>query len=181
MEVKREMMKCIAVVFAALLGVSAALAAPRAAEKKPDIAKQILRDKLRADKKFVVAINLPLTEEEGARFWPVYDAYQAELEAIDVRAVDLILAYQDADTTHTLDDKTAKQLAEAMLAIDDDDAKLRHRYFEKMLGLLSPIKTARYFQIEGRIRAANRNEITSKIPLMEEGKTDGSRSFSIGS
>ena len=33
----------------------------------------ILRQKVKADKKLVVAANLQLTDAEGAAFWPVYD------------------------------------------------------------------------------------------------------------
>ena len=40
---------------------------------------QILRDKIRADKKLVVAQNMPLTDSEASAFWPIYDAYQADL------------------------------------------------------------------------------------------------------
>ena len=56
----------------------------------------ILRQKVKADKKLVVAENLMLTEAEGAKFWPVYDAYQKELQQINERLKAVILAYADA-------------------------------------------------------------------------------------
>ena len=34
---------------------------------------QILRDKIRADKKLVVATNMELTESEAKNFWPIYN------------------------------------------------------------------------------------------------------------
>ena len=36
---------------------------------------EILRQKIKADKKLVVAANMNLTEAEAKAFWPVYDAY----------------------------------------------------------------------------------------------------------
>src|ERR1044072_2062237 len=33
----------------------------------------LLRRNLRAEKKKVIALNVPLTEEEATKFWPVYD------------------------------------------------------------------------------------------------------------
>jgi hypothetical protein len=39
---------------------------------------EIVKEKIRTDKKLFVATNLQLTESEAKAFWPVYDAYQAE-------------------------------------------------------------------------------------------------------
>ena len=46
---------------------------------------QIVRDKVRADKKLLVAENMQLTESEGKAFWPLYDSYQRELDKINAR------------------------------------------------------------------------------------------------
>ena len=45
-----------------------------AAQDKPADNMQILRDKIKADKKLVVATNMELTESEAKGFWPIYDA-----------------------------------------------------------------------------------------------------------
>ena len=37
---------------------------------------EILRQKLKADRKLVIAANLELTDAEGKAFWPIYDAYR---------------------------------------------------------------------------------------------------------
>jgi len=140
----------------------------------------ILQEKLRADKKFVVANNLPLVEREAIRFWPVFDAYQAELETIDVRVAGIILDYHDADSASMLNDTVATKLAEQMLAVEDEEAALRHRYFARLLQVLPPVKVARYLQIEGKIRAAKRYEISSQIPLIEERKPERNGAPSSG-
>ena len=36
---------------------------------------EIFREKLRADKKLIVAQNMELSDAEGKIFWPVYNAY----------------------------------------------------------------------------------------------------------
>jgi hypothetical protein len=46
---------------------------------------QILLDKIRADKKLLVAANMELTELEAKGFWPVYEDYQRDLTAINQR------------------------------------------------------------------------------------------------
>jgi hypothetical protein len=39
----------------------------------------ILRDKIKADKKLLVADNMQLTDREAKGFWPIYDACQKDL------------------------------------------------------------------------------------------------------
>lgn len=161
-------MKSLFLAFAC--GICTLVANPAFGQDRPADNTPILLGKLRADKKLLVATNLPLMEREASQFWPVYDAYQAELEAIDGRIARIIVDYQVADRTDTLNDKVARKLSEETLAVEDDEAKLRHRYFAKLLQVLPPFKVARYLQIEGEIRAAKRYEITSQIPLIEERK-----------
>src|SRR3954464_4598615 len=63
--------------------IAASLAAPAMAQTAGTANMEILRQKIKADKKLVVADNLKLTDAEGAAFWPVYDAYQKDLQAIN--------------------------------------------------------------------------------------------------
>ena len=55
---------------------------------------QILRDKLMADKKLVVAANMALTEGEAKAFWPLYEQYQKELHQINDRTAMLLVGYE---------------------------------------------------------------------------------------
>ena len=88
---------------------------------------EILRQKIKADKKLVVAQNLNLTEAEGTAFWPVYDAYQKDLEQINQRLTAMILAYADAYNKGPVTNEAAKKLLDEALAIDDAEAKLKSR------------------------------------------------------
>ena len=46
---------------------------------------EILREKITADKKFVVANNMNLTDAETKEFWPIYESYQRDLHQINRR------------------------------------------------------------------------------------------------
>ena len=48
---------------------------------------QALRASVRADKKALVVSTLNLTEAEAKKFWPIYDAYQRDLDMINRRRV----------------------------------------------------------------------------------------------
>ena len=69
----------------ALLIVAALLAVPAFAQGQPADTMQILREKLKADKKLLVAANMELTEAEAKGFWPLYEEYQKELHKINDR------------------------------------------------------------------------------------------------
>jgi hypothetical protein len=127
----------------------------------------ILRQKVKADKKLVVAENLQLTEAEGAKFWPVYDAYQKELTQINERLTAVILAYAEAYKKGAVPDATAKKLIEDAAAVDDAEATLKRNSLPKILAVLPAAKAARYVQIENKIRAAIRYELAAGIPLVQ--------------
>src|SRR6266508_5061043 len=66
-----------------------------AAQDKPADNMQILRDKIKADKKLVVATNMELTELEAKDFWPIYEQYQKDLAKINQRVANLLESYAD--------------------------------------------------------------------------------------
>lgn len=127
---------------------------------------QILLDKVKADKKLVVAANMTLTESEAKAFWPIYDAYQKDLQAINERLGKTILAYADAYNKKSLTDAQAKQLTQEALAIDQDEITLRKTYATRLEGVIPGMKVARYLQIENKIRAAIRMDLAAGIPLV---------------
>jgi hypothetical protein len=146
----------------------ALLAAPAfAQDKSADMNMQILRDKIKADKKVVVAANMELTDAEAKAFWPIYDAYQNDLKAINERLGNAILVYADAYKARTLNDDMAKKLLDEAIAIEESEAKLRKDYAAKLTKVLPATKAARYLQIESKIRAAVRYELAANIPLVE--------------
>ena len=66
-----------------LIALVAALAAPATAQDGGTSTMEILRQKVKADKRLLVATNMALTEAEGKAFWPLYDAYQKDLGQIN--------------------------------------------------------------------------------------------------
>ena len=57
---------------------------------------KILVEKIKADKKLVIAANMALTDAEAQGFWPIYEAYQRDLQAVNMRLSNAILNYADA-------------------------------------------------------------------------------------
>lgn len=154
-----------AVLFVVVLaGVLVAAATALAQDASADNM-QIVIEKVRADKKLLVAENMQLNEAEAKAFWPVYERYQDELFLLRMRTVKLIKDYADAYEKMTND--TANKLLDEYMTIEKLGPKLRQAYLPKFRKVLSPVKTARYYQIENKIQAALMYELARNIPLMK--------------
>jgi uncharacterized membrane-anchored protein YhcB (DUF1043 family) len=135
------------------------------AQDKPADNMDIVKDKVRTDKKLFIATNMELTESEAKTFWPVYEAYQAKLETLVDRKAALIEKF--AANYETLSDDMAKSLLDNDLSIDSDYQKLRQSYLSKFRGILSDKKVARFYQLESKIHAVVEFEIARRIPLVQ--------------
>jgi hypothetical protein len=153
----------------ALLFVTALAAAPLHAQSKPPAAftdnMQILREKLKADKKLLVAANMQLTEAEAKKFWPVYEAYQKELHILNDQIAMLLVGYAQEFKAGTLTDAKATALLDQALAIEEAELKSKRALVKKVRAVLPGIKATRYVQIENKVRALVKYEIAGEVPL----------------
>ncbi len=157
--------KSRAVVIGMVLAVIMLFAATAIAQDKSADNLQIFIEKIRADKKLLVAENMQLTDSEAKAFWPVYEQYQNELFLLRMRSAKLIRDY--ADSYKKMTNETAKKMLEEYLTIESLALKLRKTYLPKFEKVLSPMKTARYYQIENKIQAALYYELAQNIPLIK--------------
>ena len=162
---KRKNLAILVLTLAAVMTIL--VVSPAVSQDKPADNMQILLDKVKADKKLLVAANMDLTESEAKGFWPVYEAYQTDLIGINQRVVRLIESYAKDDMANTLTDDKAQKLTAEFVAIQKAEAELPASYVPKLSKVLPPKKVARYLQIENKIRAAVKYELAAGIPLME--------------
>jgi hypothetical protein len=146
--------------------VAAGFPATGWAQDEPADNMQILRDKLKADKKLLVAANMELTESEAKGFWPVYDAYQKDLAALNRRIGKLIEGYAEDYRANTMTDDGAGKLVDEYVAIEKAESEFKASYVPKLRKVLPPKKVARYMQVENKIRALVRYELAKEIPLV---------------
>ena len=110
---------------------------------------------------------MQLTDTEGAAFWPVYDAYQKDLQQINQRMTAVILAYAEAYKKGPIANDVAKKLLDEAVAVDEAESKLTRSTLPKILAALPATKAARYVQIENKIRAVIKYKLAAGIPLIE--------------
>jgi hypothetical protein len=122
----------VIIMVAALVG----LAISAAAQDKPADNMQILREKVKADKK------------------------------LNQRIGNLIKSYAADYRTNTLTDEKAKKLIDELVAIEQAEAGLKTSYVPKLSKVLPLKKVARYLQIENKVRAIAKYELADNIPLV---------------
>jgi Spy/CpxP family protein refolding chaperone len=127
----------------------------------------ILREKVAADKKLIIAENLILTESQAAQFWPIYDAYQKDLAALNERIGALVENYATAYNVGNVQEAKANELVEEFLAIEEAQLDLRKKYADRLDGVIPAVERARYLQMEQKIRALIDYDMAANIPLVD--------------
>ena len=145
--------------------LAALIALPAFAQDKPASNMEIVRQKVKADKKLLVAANMELTEAEATGFWPVYEAYQQELHKLNDRIAMTIVAYAKEYNANTLTDAKAAKLLDQSIAVEEAETKLKRAFLPRLAKVLPGRKVARYMQIENKVRALVKYEIASEVPL----------------
>lgn len=149
----------------ALILIFIGFTASALAQDKPADNMEIVKEKVHADKKLLIATYMELTESEAKAFWPIYEEYQAELGKLRDRDSKLIEEF--SANFGTMSDDVAKNLLDDSLSIDSGYLKLRQSYLAKFRDVLSDIKVARYYQLENKMEAILEYEQAKRIPLIQ--------------
>jgi len=151
-----------------ILGVSAGAlgAAETGGGQAAETQLQVLLDAIRANRKALVAANLKLTNDEAAKFWPVYDRYRKEANAVGDRLVAVIQDY--TASFGDLSDDKAMKLVDDYLAVEADRVKVKRAYVAEFAKVLPGRAVARLFQIENKMDAVIRYDLAATIPVVDE-------------
>ena len=152
--------------FTALMLCVAIAAAPLAlAQTKPDDVTdlQALRQAVKNDKRAYVESTLKLTDAEGKRFWPIYNAYQREVDLNNRRRNVALQELMFRDSA--MSNLAAKHYVAELLAVDEAEIKARRTMRNRVMRALPAVKAARYMQLEEKIRAVQDYDEASVVPL----------------
>ena len=149
-----------------LTTATAAVAAPAASAKPAEADLNLMLASIRANRRALVAVNLNLPADEAAKFWPLYDRYQTEMNSFGDRLAALLADY----STHfrDLSNEKALQLMKDYLAIEADRAEARRLYFDEFAKALPGRTVARFFQIDNKMDAVLRYDLAAAIPVVDE-------------
>lgn len=126
---------------------------------------QLMRQDIRSERKKIVAANLPLTETEATKFWPVYDRYIGETIKINDGRYALIKEY--AQNYQTMTDEQADSFIKRWLGFDQDNTQLRMKFIPEFEKVISHKKTAMFFQMDRRLGMMIELKLASQVPLVQ--------------
>jgi hypothetical protein len=138
---------------------------PQTEEQAWDANIQLMREDIRSERKKVVAANMPLTETEAVKFWPVYDRHIAETIKVNDDRYALMKEY--AKSYQSMTDAQATKFIKRWVALDGDNSQLRLKYIPEFEKVISPKKTAMFFQIDRRLSMLIELKIASQVPLVQ--------------
>ncbi len=124
---------------------------------------EVTRQSVESQRRILVAGALPLAGAEADAFWPLYDAYEKERRPLDERANKLVADF--LASAASLTDAQAKAMVEEALEVEEGRVRMRRAWLARMLKAIPPRKVARFFQIDNKLDAVVRADLTKQIPL----------------
>jgi Spy/CpxP family protein refolding chaperone len=129
---------------------------------------EMLRADLRAQRKQITAQNMALTAEEATKFWPIFDQYRQEAVKPNDERWALIKDY--ATNYNTMTDAQAEDYIKRSTAVDQQLLALRMKYVPVFEKVISPKKTALWYQIDRRIDLLINLQLSTQIPMVDTSK-----------
>jgi hypothetical protein len=123
----------------------------------------LLRRDLRAMKMQVIGQNMSLSEEEGQKFWPIYNHYVKDLQLVNDKKYGLLKQY--AEMWATMSDQDALIYVRNWLETDGQAQALRLKYVPVVSQVLPGRKAATFFQLDRRLNMMIDLQLFSQIPL----------------
>lgn len=139
------------------------LGAAQSADAQENLLAMIQSD-VRAEAQQIMTYGMQLSNEDAAKFWPVYRRY--ELERAEWGDLRIALIRRFAAQYETMTDDVAEDLAEEMFDLLDDRLDLYKSFFGKFSDAVSPSVGARFVQVERQLNMIMDLQIAQNMPLI---------------
>ena len=126
---------------------------------------ELLRSDIRDQKVALISGMMQFSEEDDAKFWPVYREYEQELSSINDDRLALIREY--ASSYEQMTDPIANRLAHAVLDLEARRNALKTKYYERLTAILPARTAARVLQVENQILLLIDLQIAAALPVIE--------------
>jgi len=146
---------------------AAAPAATDTKEKNVQAYIELLRSDVRQQKAQIMGAVMELDPDQAAKFWPIYNQYDAELTKLNNLRVANIQEY--ARTYEQMTDAKADELIRKAGDYRKQRQELLMTYYERVKESLGAIQAARFLQIEDQLLTIIDLQIESALPIVKEG------------
>jgi hypothetical protein len=148
---------------AALVVAGLALVTPAMPQSTPPSQKQLDFAALKANRKALIGQAMALSPQEAQGFWPLYEQYESKMDALEMRHANEVRAF--AKAFQNLTDADAKAKLDEVMAIAQERLDTQKEFIPKFRGVISQIKTTRFFQIDNKLHALVQCDIAQMVPL----------------
>jgi DNA anti-recombination protein RmuC len=126
---------------------------------------ELLRVDVKTKKAAIFTEIMQFNDQQAAKFWPIYNEYDVELQKLNDQKLAGIQEY--AKNYGTMTDEKADELAMLALELEDKRNGLKKTYYEKVREQLGGIIAARFLQIENQLLMVIDLQIASSLPIVE--------------
>ena len=125
----------------------------------------LAKEDLAVQTKKLMLVNMQLSEEEGKKYWPIYDAYFAERSKMMDKAFEMYKVIGKKYGSMTNED--AANIAETFFKLEDDLSQLEKDTYKKIAEELSYLRGIQFLQIQRQINTLLRLQRSSQLPLLK--------------
>src|ERR1700757_3702583 len=131
---------------------------------------KLLLSHVRQRKTEVMADMMQLNAVDAAKFWPIYNEYDAELNKLNDLRVENIAEYARTYTQMTND--KADELIQSALADRRQQSDLLAKYYDRVKAQLGATTAARFVQVEDQLLLIIDLQIDSSLPIVGLSEVD---------
>jgi len=122
------------------------------------------RNDLMAKRADIMAKGLTLTADQAAKFWPLFEQFEKEQDAVVRGQIEAIESF--ASRYQDLSDKDALTYVNALLDRDQKMHDLRVKWLAKFQTVVPVKMAARAIQLDRRLGQVGQVQISQRIPLV---------------
>jgi len=127
----------------------------------------LLRSDVRQQKAEIMGAVMGLDIDQSAKFWPIYNEYDAELTRLNNLRVANIQEY--AKNYDQMTDAKADELIQKAMDYRKQRAELVAKYYGRVKAALGSIEAARFLQVEDQLLMLIDLQIASSLPIVAQG------------
>jgi DNA anti-recombination protein RmuC len=126
---------------------------------------ELLRVDVKTKKTAIFTEIMQFNDQQAAKFWPIYNEYDVELQKLNDQKLAGIQEY--AKNYGNMTDEKADELATLALELENKRNGLKKTYYEKVREQLGGIIAARFLQVENQLLMVIDLQIASSLPIVE--------------
>ncbi len=165
----RQTTTTVLIALACLVGARAASAQATAADTTREANLrayvELMRSDLRTEKVAIISEMMQFSEDEDAKFWPIYREYETQLARINDDRIAGIKEYAAAYDKMT--DDIADRLARKALDLEARRHALTAQFYDRFKSALSARTAARFLQVERQILLILDLQIAASLPIVQ--------------